>query len=288
VSLAELLRRLDRRLGEPTPIRRYFVLSYTLDPGRYPSRVILVDFTKPPMNRVDGIYIDFRNTTANLNNVELSVDESDWMPAVLGISGIEAYGYYFARLRFRWAPSEDGKAIAFVFAGEQALRLTVALQTVDIVKDEVGLAREATLQMLTRSLQSVGGDKLLVYIADSGIIVPVEQQSRYKPPAMTLFSGTVTANGNTTDIDVSTVSAMELLLKVTGVSGTNPTLSVYIEGKFEATGDYKTLVYQENITSTGIWYFTITQLIFRYLRVRWAVGGTSPSFTFTVTAQAMV
>jgi len=147
---------------------------------------------------------------------------------------------------------------------------------------------DTKLSIFANALQSVGGDKLLIIISDSGIIVPVEQQSRYKPPAMTLYSGTVTASSSTADIDVSTVSALELLLKVTGVSGTNPTLSVYIEGKFEATGDYKTLVYQENITSTGIWYFTITQLIFRYLRVRWVVGGTSPSFTFGVHAQAMV
>jgi hypothetical protein len=96
MSLAELLKGLaERRLREPAPIRRYFAVSYTLDPSKYPGRVILVDFTKPPMDRVDGIYIDFRNTTANLNNVELSIDESDWIPAVLAISGVEAYGYYF-------------------------------------------------------------------------------------------------------------------------------------------------------------------------------------------------
>jgi len=65
-------------------------------------------------------------------------------------------------------------------------------------------------------------------------------------------------------------------------------LSVYIEGKFTATGDYKPLVYVENISSTNIWYLTVTQLIFRTIRVRWVVGGTSPSFTFTVAAEAVV
>jgi hypothetical protein len=125
-------------------------------------------------------------------------------------------------------------------------------------------------------------------IADSAIIVPVEQQSRYKSAGMTLYSGTVTASGNSADIDVSTVSALEIELKVTSVSGTTPTLDVYIEGKFEATGDYKVLASQTGITSTGIWFFTINPLIFRYIRVRWVVGGVSPSFTFTVVAQAMV
>jgi len=105
---------------------------------------------------------------------------------------------------------------------------------------------------------------------------------------MTLYSGTVTANGNTADIDVSTISALEIELKVTTVSGTSPTLDVYIEGKFEATGDYKTLASQTGITATGIWFLTIDPLRFRYIRVRWVVGGTSPSFTFTVAGQAMV
>lgn len=125
-------------------------------------------------------------------------------------------------------------------------------------------------------------------IADSGIIVPTDLQARYKPPGMTLYSGTVTANGNTVDIDVSTISALEIEIKVTSVSGTSPTLDVYIEGKFEATGDYKPLVSQTGITATGIWFLTINPVIFRYIRVRWVVGGTSPSFTFTVAGQAMV
>ena len=125
-------------------------------------------------------------------------------------------------------------------------------------------------------------------IASSDIIVPTDLQSRYKPPGMTLYSGTVTANGNTADIDVSTISALEVELKVTAVSGTTPTLDVYIEGKFEATGDYKPLASQTGITATGIWFLTIDPLRFKYIRVRWVVGGTSPSFTFTVAGQAVV
>ena len=131
-------------------------------------------------------------------------------------------------------------------------------------------------------------EMIRVKIADSAIIVPVEQQSRYKPPGITLYSGTVTASGNSADIDVSGVSALEVELKVTSVSGTSPALDVYIEGKFEATGDYKTLASQTGITSTGTWFFTINPVIFRYIRVRWVVRDTSPSFTFTVAGQAMV
>jgi len=146
----------------------------------------------------------------------------------------------------------------------------------------------STIKSQTDKLSFDAGNRLKVSPANAEIIMPVDLQARFKPPGMTLHAGTVTSSGSTADIDVSLYSALELALKVTAVSGINPVLSVYIEGKFEATGDWKPLAFQEGITSTGIWYFTINPLVFRYIRVRWVVGGTSPSFTFTVATQAMV
>jgi hypothetical protein len=120
-------------------------------------------------------------------------------------------------------------------------------------------------------------------------MVPVDLQARYKPPGMTLYSGTVTSSGNTADIDVSLYSSIRIMVKVTAVLGTEPTLNIYIEGKYEATGDYVPLLSKTGITSTGIYELgQLDNLCFRYIRVRWVLGGTSPSFTFTVTAQALV
>ena len=136
-------------------------------------------------------------------------------------------------------------------------------------------ASESTLSAIKNALVSVGTDSIYTYL-----------RSRYKS-AVSVYKGTVTASGNSVDIDVSPFTVIELELKVTSVSGTTPTLSVYIEGKFENTGDYKPLAGQENITAVGTWFFTINPCAFRYLRVRWVVGGTSPSFTFGVYAQAM-
>jgi hypothetical protein len=157
------------------------------------------------------------------------------------------------------------------------------------------------IDLLKNALESIGTDRLRVIgnltfdptstlnvnIANSSIILPIEKQSNYKS-YFTIYSGTVTASGNSSDIDTNIYSGLEIMLKVTAVSGTSPTLDFYIEGKFEATGDYKPLVYQTGITGTGIWYFTITQLMFRYIRARWVVGGTSPSFTFGAYAQGLV
>jgi hypothetical protein len=157
------------------------------------------------------------------------------------------------------------------------------------------------IDLIKNALESVGTDRLRVVgnltfdpsitlnvnIADSRIILPIEKKSNYKI-YFTIYSGTVAASGSTYDIDVNIYSGLEIMLKVTAVSGTNPTLDFYVEGKFEATGDYKPLAYQTGITTTGIWYFTITQLMFRYIRARWVVGGTTPSFTIGVYAQGLV
>jgi hypothetical protein len=136
-------------------------------------------------------------------------------------------------------------------------------------------ASEATLSAIKNALVSVGTDRIYTY-----------QYGRYKS-AISVYSGTVTGSGSGSDVDVSQFSVIELVLKVTSVSGTNPTLDVYIEGKFENTGDYKVLASQTGITGTGTWFFTINPCAFRYIRVRRVVGGTSPSFTFRVDAQAM-
>jgi len=126
-----------------------------------------------------------------------------------------------------------------------------------------------------------------VDIQDTTIMQPVDIQARRKD-SRTLFSGTVTANGNTADIDLSDFSEMEVEIKVTSVGGTSPTLNVYVEGKFETTGDYKPITSQPGITTTGTWFPDPVRLRFRLVRVRWIVGGTSPSFTFTVAVQLMV
>ena len=148
------------------------------------------------------------------------------------------------------------------------------------IREELTSGDPKTKKLLTELLLSI-------VLKDSHIMVPTDIQNRYKAP-LTLYSGTVTASGNSSDIDVSPFSVIELELKVTSVSGTAPTLDVYIEGRFDNTGDYKTLASQTGITATGVWYFTINPCAFRYLRVRWVVGGTSPSFTFRVDVQGMV
>jgi hypothetical protein len=102
-------------------------------------------------------------------------------------------------------------------------------------------------------------------------------------------AGTFTTSGSSADISVDNFSSARFWIKVTAVSGTTPTLDVYIEGKYEQTGDYEPLVSKTGITAVGAFLIgQVDNLVFRFIRVRWVVGGTTPSFTFTVTGQALV
>jgi hypothetical protein len=75
-------------------------------------------------------------------------------------------------------------------------------------------------------------------------------------------------------------------LDVTAVSGTSPTLDVYVEAKDQLSSKYKVVWQQTGITGTGTFWSDVLTLPYKYVRVRWVIGGTSPSFTFSVGLEA--
>jgi len=225
----------------------------------------------------DFIAVDVVRSSADLRYVRWAVDDRDLLPVSLSYK-IDVRPSFFRSIRVEWDPVNDNKVLVIVIGREASLEISPP-QGVAITEERIGLDK------LIKTVEEPTY-RLLVKIADSAINVPVVKRGSFKDEAV-LFSGTVTSSGSTADIWVEVYSAMELQLKVTAVSGTSPTLSVYVEGKFATTGDYKTLIAWENITSTGIYYGTITQLIFRYIRIRWVVAGTDPSFTFRVDAVRM-
>ena len=143
------------------------------------------------------------------------------------------------------------------------------------------------IEKLIKALESTGGDRLLTRLSETDIALPVDIQYRRKEE-LTVWSGTATSSGNSADIGVEHFTAMEVEVKVTAVSGTNPTLQVCIQGKFGTTGDFKDIACTDTITTTGTWFLTIDKLVFKTIRARWEVGGETPSFTFRVDAVAVV
>jgi len=108
------------------------------------------------------------------------------------------------------------------------------------------------------------------------------QTSSHKQADITIHaSGAETADGNSADIDVSGYWGAELCLDITSVSGTNPSMDFYVEGKDPVSGKYKTIDSFTGLTGTGTHWTTITTLAFGIIRARWLISGTSPSFTFS-------
>jgi hypothetical protein len=70
-------------------------------------------------------------------------------------------------------------------------------------------------------------------------------------------------------------------LAVTAASGTTPTLDVVIEDSLDGT-NWNTVATFTQKTAAGVQAVDVTGLFGDQLRVRWTVGGTTPSFTFAV------
>jgi hypothetical protein len=120
-----------------------------------------------------------------------------------------------------------------------------------------------------------------------------------------------TSNGNTGAIVINDMDMENLLvrLSVTAASGTSPTLDVYFQQSLDGgstwvdvahypqvTGTLSSPHYlnlavgASNVISSGVGDGTIaanslgTSLVSNVWRIRWVIGGTSPSFTFAVDA----
>lgn len=137
-------------------------------------------------------------------------------------------------------------------------------------------------EALNEALPSTLAGNLKVGIHECSIKVPTDVQDHWVESVVISPSSAKTTNGNTSDIDVGRFICGEVCLDVTAVSGTSPNMNFYLEGKDQLSGKYKTIWSQTGITAVGTYWVTITTLAFRYIRARWEISGTSPSFTFSV------
>jgi len=73
-----------------------------------------------------------------------------------------------------------------------------------------------------------------------------------------------------------------LLVNVTAVSGTSPTLDIIVETRAPSSTAWHKLAAMPQITSTGPASAMSLTNFGKLLRVRWEIGGTTPSFTFSI------
>ena len=101
-----------------------------------------------------------------------------------------------------------------------------------------------------------------------------------------LFGGTVTATGNGAVYGFGAQNAV-FVLDITAASGTTPTITVLVEEYDETSNSYATVDTFPAQTGVARVRRTVvgnTTPFGNKLRVSWTVGGTTPSFTFTVSA----
>lgn len=78
-------------------------------------------------------------------------------------------------------------------------------------------------------------------------------------------------------------STLRLQLDVSAASGTSPTLDVVIEDTLDGT-NWNTIGTFAQKTASGREVINVTTPFSDTLRARWTIGGTTPSFTFSVVA----
>ena len=99
-------------------------------------------------------------------------------------------------------------------------------------------------------------------------------------------SAAQTANGNSADLVVGSYAELTIDVNVTGVSGTSPTLQVFVDRK-GADGVYYPIWQCVTITAATMVSTTIgagmsiAQGFGSLVRLRWIIGGTSASVTFS-------
>jgi len=96
----------------------------------------------------------------------------------------------------------------------------------------------------------------------------------------------ITSNGNSSNIDVGGYPYVFVFIYVSAVSGTSPSLNVYLNAVDEVSNTSVSIASITGISSTGTYYMSASGLAVRYVNVSWTVGGTSPSFTTTITLKA--
>lgn len=89
-----------------------------------------------------------------------------------------------------------------------------------------------------------------------------------------------TANGQSEPLDVSEYLEAQVLLDITAVAGTSPTFDLVIEASHDKASWVTHTAFAQK-TGAGKDLKTLSNLG-RFLRARWTLGGTTPSFTCSV------
>jgi hypothetical protein len=98
-----------------------------------------------------------------------------------------------------------------------------------------------------------------------------------------IASAAITTTTTTSSIANNLGNAFQVVIPVTAVSGTTPTMDVRIEESLDGGTNWVTLYDFQRITANGHYYSPVLKAIGRNIRYVQTLGGTTPSFTRSVT-----
>lgn len=90
-----------------------------------------------------------------------------------------------------------------------------------------------------------------------------------------------TTSGNSGTLDTEGMGCLNFQIDVTAVSGTTPTMDVFVDASDDAT-NWAPFTQSKRFTATGNQRFQGLRDSGKYYRYRWVIAGTTPSFTFSV------
>jgi hypothetical protein len=94
---------------------------------------------------------------------------------------------------------------------------------------------------------------------------------------------TATTSGNSGSLaGYGPAVALRAQLRVTAASGTTPTLDVVIEDTLDGGATWNTVGTFAQMTAAGRQVINVTNAFADNIRISWAVGGGTPSFTFAI------
>jgi hypothetical protein len=117
-----------------------------------------------------------------------------------------------------------------------------------------------------------------------------QPDNQYDPstPSPVVASAARTTSGSSTALDCSGWEAVGLELVITAASGTTPSLAVTVQWSNDGTNWADADVPDAFAARTAAGRSFRNALVkARYLRIAWAITGTTPSFTFAVNALAV-
>lgn len=95
-------------------------------------------------------------------------------------------------------------------------------------------------------------------------------------------TGTFTSTGTTSAIDGSGYGTISFTADVSAASGTTPTLDIELQESQDGSADWASSMGVNRFTATGSQFVPALKLSARYYRFQYTIGGSTPSFTFTV------